>query len=123
MRMLKSPQSPASAGPEQGMLNQLNVCIFIHDFSFLIGDLKGSYHHLVDLSPEERYRLPDILQSVTDAPVSRTLISSGSTRDWPCGRGVFYSKSCDLFAWTNREDHLRIMYRDRDMDIVTAFKT
>ncbi|XP_066918623.1 creatine kinase B-type-like [Clytia hemisphaerica] len=86
-------------------------------------NFEGSYHHLVDLSPEERYQLPDILQSVTDAPISRTLISSGSTRDWPCGRGVFYSQSCDLFAWTNREDHLRIMYRDRDMDIVAAFKS
>jgi len=77
---------------------------------------------LVDLSPEDRYQLPDILQSVIDPPESRTLICSGSTRDWPCGRGVFYSHSLDFFAWTNREDHLRLMFRDRGLDVIKAFK-
>jgi len=89
----------------------------------LEGEFKGTYKHLVDIGPEERFQLPDILQSVIDPPESRTLVCSGATRDWPCGRGVFHSKSCDLFAWTNREDHLRIMLRDRGLDLVGAFKT
>ena len=67
--------------------------------------------------------LPDILQSISDKPSSHTLICSGATRDWPSGRGVFHNNQATLFAWTNREDHLRIMYRDRKMDFVESFRT
>ena len=66
--------------------------------------------------------LPDILQGIADKPTSKTLESSGSLKDWPYGRGIFYNKERNLCAWTNREDHLRVMLRDTGLNITEAFK-
>jgi len=92
----------------------------------LQGEFVGTYHHLAHLSLNELQSLPDVLQSVAACPTSSTLKSSGSTRDWPSGRGVFKGSEGKLFAWTNREDHLRVMYRSRDkkmLDFTESFKT
>jgi len=88
----------------------------------MTGEYSGTYVHLNNLTDEQRNGLPDVLQGISDKPNSTRLQSSCSTRDWPDGRGIFHNKEKTFFAWTNREDHLRIMYRDRNYDIAKAFK-
>ena len=74
------------------------------------------------MKKEDRRLLPDLLFSIVEKPTSTTLASSGSLRDWPKGRGVYYSKDERLFAWVNREDHIRIMLRDRNPDFKIGFQ-
>ena len=74
------------------------------------------------MTQEKRQKLPDILRNVLDRPTSTTLQSSTATRDWPNGRSVFYNDNKTLFAWTNREDHLRVLYRDHSLDFIESFK-
>ena len=87
-----------------------------------IGQFAGRYIHLSNVTRDIRKTLPDVLQGISERPSSKTLECSGSLRDWPNGRGVFYSKDRSLCAWTNREDHLRIMFRDTGLDIAEAFQ-
>ncbi|XP_057302807.1 creatine kinase M-type-like [Hydractinia symbiolongicarpus] len=85
-------------------------------------EFAGTYIELPGLSRDQFQQLPDILQNIAIRPTSSTLQACGSTRDWPHGRGVFYNHDVTLFAWTNREDHLRIMYRDRQLDFIESFR-
>ena len=87
-----------------------------------IGQFAGRYIHLSNVTRDIRKTLPDVLQGISERPSSKTLECSGSLRDWPNDRGVFYSKDRSLCAWTNREDHLRIMFRDTGLDIAEAFQ-
>lgn len=77
----------------------------------LQGQFEGDYFQLVDLNTDDIASLPEILQTVAERPLSNTLRACGSARDWPHGRGVFYTEDEKLHAWVNREDHLRVMYR------------
>ena len=87
-----------------------------------IGQFAGRYIPLSNVTRDIQKTLPDVLQGISERPSSKTLECSGSLRDWPNGRGVFYSKDRSLCAWTNREDHLRIMFRDTGLDIAEAFQ-
>ena len=69
-----------------------------------------------------RKTLPDVLQDIAEKPSSKTLERSSLLRDWTNGRDVFHSKDRNLSAWTNREDHLRIMFKDTGVHIVAAFQ-
>ena len=97
--------------------------LHINAWAFIdIGQFAGRYIHLSNVTRDIRKTLPDVLQGISERPSSKTLECSGSLRDWPNGRGVFYSKDRSLCAWTNREDHLRIMFRDTGLDIAEAFQ-
>lgn len=96
--------------------------LHIHTCVIGIGQFSGRYIHLSNVTRDIRKTLPDLLQGIAEKPSSKTLECSGSLRDWPNGRGVFYSKDRSLCAWTNREDHLRIMFRDTGLDVREAFQ-
>ncbi len=73
----------------------------------LPGDLAGTHHRLVDLSPDERRGL--IGDHLLFKDGDRFLEAAGITRDWPDGRGIFLSDDRRLVAWVNEEDHLRLI--------------
>lgn len=77
-------------------------------FAKLDGDLKGQYKGLYDMTDEEQegYIAEHIM---FDKPVSPLLIASKMDRDWPTGRGMFWTDKKDFIIWVNEEDHIRVI--------------
>merc|ERR1719231_1578457 len=59
------------------------------------------------MNPEERKEL-DAEGLLFQEPDAALLLASGLGRQWPQGRGVFATKSKQVAAWVNEENHLRL---------------
>lgn len=83
-------------------------------------DLQGRYCQLSNMSEEIR------LQMVKDHFLfkkgDRFLESAGANRDWPEGRGIFYSNDKKFLVWVNEEDQLRIISMQAGGNIGEVFK-
>merc|ERR1712032_32079 len=54
-------------------------------------------------------------------PDAALVLSSGTGRNWPDGRGVFISHSRRLAAWVNEEDHLCLWVLQPNSNLKAAF--
>lgn len=55
-------------------------------------------------------------------PESSLLLSSGTGRHWPDGRGVFQARDEGFVAWVNEEDHLQLIVRRPDDNFAAALE-
>jgi len=94
-------------------------------------ELKGDYYALGQLttsaSKVNGTSHEDILELersglLFQAPDSPVKLSSGIGRHWPQGRGAFITKSRNLVAWCNEEDHLNLSSMQAGGDLWAAFK-
>jgi len=85
------------------------------------GSLKGEYLPVEGLPVELEEPLMHeglLLQE----PDSQLALAAGAARGWPEGRGVFLSRSHELVAWINGDDHLRLWSSDDSGDLRAAFR-
>jgi creatine kinase len=84
------------------------------------GDLKGDYHPLDQMPGEicNQLRADHLLFQKPDSPL---LISSGSIRDWPDARGVFFNSARNFLVWINEEDHMRIISMQKGSNVREVF--
>jgi creatine kinase len=45
-------------------------------------------------------------------PCCPKMISTGMARDWPDGRGIWYSTDMSMAVWVNEKDHLRVITQE-----------
>jgi len=95
------------------------------------GALKGTYFPLVGSSSypskpdgmtlEEEKMLTDdhLLFQHPDAPA---VLSTGSGRHWPHGRGVFVNERKTMTLWINEEEHLKATSQRQGGDVQAAFR-
>ena len=84
------------------------------------GVFRGQYQSVDNMNPMER----EDLQSaglLFSKPQSPELISSGFSRDWPDGRGLYKSADQELMFWVNESDHLKIISQIRGGDMKRCF--
>jgi creatine kinase len=90
-------------------------------FSSFTGELSGKYYPLGQMTPAEE----DFLQSngfLFQKPGPAQLLAvAGAARDWPDNRGIFHNNSRTALAWTNEEDHCRIISMQSGGDVWTVF--
>lgn len=86
----------------------------------LKGDLQGQYYPLSGMS--EKIRLQMIKDHFLFKKGDRFLESAGANRDWPEGRGIFYSNDKKFLVWVNEEDQLRIISMQAGGNIGEVFK-
>ncbi len=90
------------------ILNQLTV------------DQKGRYYSLSQMSDSEQRELTE--QHYLFKKGDRFLESAGVNRDWPSGRGIFYTAEKKFLVWVNEEDHLRIISMQQGGAIATVYE-
>ena len=73
----------------------------------LKGDFAGSYYSLANMPEETQEQLTQ--SHFLFKKGDRFLESAGVNRDWPNGRGIFYTSDKTFLVWVNEEDHLRII--------------
>ncbi|MDJ0622384.1 MAG: hypothetical protein QNJ17_05435 [Desulfocapsaceae bacterium] len=73
----------------------------------LKGEFAGSYHSLANMTEETQKQLTQ--SHFLFKKGDRFLDSAGVNRDWPNGRGIFYTSDKTFLVWVNEEDHLRII--------------
>lgn len=85
------------------------------------GDLRGTYHSLITMSPAQEQQLIDD-HLLFQKPSPRTLITHcGAARDWPDARGVFHNDDKTFLVWVNEEDHLRIIVMEEGGNVKKVF--
>lgn len=92
-------------------------------------DFAGEYFRLRGNQPSSGSRLPELTDVqeaelsaekwLFEAPDAPWILSTGRARHWPKARGVFLSKSKEVAAWINDENHLRLIVR-RAADLKAA---
>lgn len=92
-------------------------------------DFAGEYFRLRGNQQSSGSRLPELTEAqeaelsaekwLFEAPDAPWILSTGRARHWPKARGVFLSKSKELAAWINDENHLRLIVR-RAADLKAA---
>ena len=89
-------------------------------FGTLGGGLEGTYVGLGSMGreTEEALRAEGLLMRRPDA--TQLLGAAGAGRDWPEGRGVFYTAGLSVVCWCNEEDHCRIMCKGGGGDFAGA---
>lgn len=103
----------------------LNTC-----FSRAIGEEKvGTYYTISELTEHSQiYQKLDqmkIMIPILDINDPKQLAESVAINNdfWPYGRGVFVSENCDLVAWINVQDHLRLLCSTKLYDNVNISMT
>ncbi len=94
---------PAISATAQLKLEQRIVSVLEN----LKGEFAGSYYPLTDMTEELQARL--IRLHFLFKKGDRFMESAGVNRNWPAGRGIFYTKDKNFLVWVNEEDHLRII--------------
>eukprot|EP00435_Cladocopium_sp_Y103_P015087 s3861_g3.t1 len=84
-------------------------------------DFAGEYFRLRGNHQSSGSRLPELTEAqeaelsvekwLFEAPDAPWILSTGRARHWPKARGVFLSKSKEVAAWINDENHLRLIVR------------
>eukprot|EP00899_Mesostigma_viride_P022728 jgi/Mesvir1/363/Mv18350-RA.2 len=91
------------------------------------GGLRGVYHPLASLNEEECQRLAPVLHGfgvdLTRPKPGSLLETSGSSRDWPDGRGIYFAgeKGPRLVVEVNGRDHVRFVCAVEGPDVREAF--
>lgn len=86
--------------------------------------LQGSATHDAKpegMSDEEADRLLDD-NLLFQEPDSKTVLATGSARNWPEARGVFSTHSGKFAAWINEEDHLKLILSEYGGNLKAAFE-
>ena len=95
--------------------------VLVEAFGMLPDELKGKYHPLADLSPEQE----DELQAggfLFQKPGPMQLLgAAGAGRDWPIGRGIFHNPDKTVLCWCNEEDQCRIIAMENGGDVKGVF--
>lgn len=89
-------------------------------FEKLPADFKGEYHSLEDMSEKVRQQM--VNNHFLFKQGDRFLESAGVNRDWPEGRGVFFSRDKKFIVWVSEEDSIRIISMQPGGDIAEVFK-
>lgn len=85
----------------------------------LSGSLEGSYYPLVGMSEEVRQQM--VNDHFLFKQGDRFLESAGVNRDWPEGRGIFFSNDKKFLVWVSEEDSMRIISMQQVADIAEVF--
>ena len=56
-----------------------------------------------------------------DKPGAPLHVSSGISRDWPDGRGIWHNDNKTFLLWINEEDHTRIISMQKGGNIREVF--
>lgn len=91
-------------------------------FKSFTGAFKGTYHSVSDISSELAKQLRKKGVLFQDIDNKTILFNSGSGRDWPNARGVFYNKDHNISCWVNEEDHCRIIALEDGANVKDAFE-
>ena len=86
----------------------------------LQGEVAGEYYPFTLMPDEVRRRLAE--EKALPGECDRFLRAANACRDWPAGRGVFFNKDCSFLVWVNEADHARIISREDDGDMSTAYR-
>jgi len=87
--------------------------------SMFKGELKGDYYPLLGMSDEVKNQL--IQDHFLFKDGDRFLASSGLSREWPHGRGIFHNHDKTFLVWLNEEDQLRIISMQQGGDVFEVF--
>jgi creatine kinase len=82
-------------------------------------NLEGKYLSLSGMSEEERQQM--IGDHFLFKEGDRFLESAGVNRDWPEGRGIFFSHDKKFLVWVSEEDSMRIISMQSGADIAQVF--
>lgn len=82
-------------------------------------DLCGRYFSLEKMTEEERQQM--IADHFLFKQGDRFLESVGVNRDWPEGRGIFFSDDKKFLVWISEEDSMRIISMQSGADITKVF--
>lgn len=85
----------------------------------LDGELEGTYTPLSTMDEVTRQRL--VNEHFLFKQGDRFLEAAGATRDWPEGRGIFFSKNKKFLVWVNEEDELRIISMQNGANILEVY--
>lgn len=88
-------------------------------FDTLPTDLQGEYHSLEGMSEEVRQQM--VNDHFLFKQGDRFLESVGVNRDWPEGRGIFFSHDKKFLVWVSEEDSMRIISMQQGADIAEVF--
>lgn len=88
-------------------------------FDTLPSDLQGEYHSLEGMSEEVRQQM--VNDHFLFKQGDRFLESVGVNRDWPEGRGIFFSHDKKFLVWVSEEDSMRIISMQPGADIAEVF--
>lgn len=88
-------------------------------FDTLPEGLKGEYHSLEGMSEEVRQQM--VSDHFLFKQGDRFLESVGVNRDWPEGRGIFFSHDKKFLVWVSEEDSMRIISMQPGADIAEVF--
>ncbi len=107
---------PAISATAQLELEQRIVSVLEN----LKGEFAGTYYSLKDMTEEVQVRLTQLHFLFKKG--DRFLESAGVNRDWPAGRGIFYTKDKKFLVWVNEEDHLRIISMQQGGGLATVYE-
>eukprot|EP00604_Paraphysomonas_vestita_P002627 CAMPEP_0174818002 /NCGR_PEP_ID=MMETSP1107-20130205/598_1 /TAXON_ID=36770 /ORGANISM="Paraphysomonas vestita, Strain GFlagA" /LENGTH=600 /DNA_ID=CAMNT_0016029279 /DNA_START=334 /DNA_END=2136 /DNA_ORIENTATION=- len=86
------------------------------------GEFAGQYHSVSDMPNNEKERLINCGLMISPPSKGSGLESSGISRNWPQGRGVFSNGTEEFAVWVNGEDHLCIVSQNQGGDIASVFE-
>ncbi len=78
-------------------------------------EFEGTYYSLPKISKDQKAEL--LAKHLIFKEGDKFLQSAGITNDWPDGRGAYVSKDEKFAIWINEEDHIRVMYLEKDADV------
>lgn len=85
----------------------------------LPGGLQGAYHSLENMTEDVRQQL--VADHFLFKQGDRFLESVGVNRDWPEGRGIFFSGDKKFLVWVSEEDSMRIISMQQGGDVAEVF--
>ncbi len=88
--------------------------------SELTGDLAGTYYPLTGMTEDVQNQL--IADHFLFKQGDRFLESAGVNRDWPEGRGIFFSNDKKFLVWVSEEDSMRIISMQQGADVSEVFE-
>ncbi len=88
-------------------------------FDSLPEELKGAYYSLEDMSEEVRKQM--VSDHFLFKQGDRFLESVGVNREWPEGRGIFFSNDKKFLVWVSEEDSMRIISMQPGADVAEVF--
>ncbi|EDO40639.1 predicted protein [Nematostella vectensis] len=85
------------------------------------GEFEGRYYALSSMTPQDYHHL-SLEHVLSDATKHPLIVSSGMSRDWPDGRGVWHTKDKSFLIWVNEEDHLRVISMETGGDLERTYE-
>ncbi|KAJ8032792.1 Arginine kinase [Holothuria leucospilota] len=82
--------------------------LIVDALTCLSGEFQGRHFALRDLNQAVQKQLIDD-HILFRPPVTGLFTSGGLARDFPDGRGIWFTEKKDFIVWINEEDHIRII--------------